>query len=191
MFSMLKKKPSPEAPIVIVPSIKHVNFLEAAAKIPGMEASRMPLAEPLAGDLLVTYSIDRGDRYEFVSEAAVEQYKLQKHDLRSLAKINALPALSKSKTRSDGTVHELTADDNMTACSILFPELWEQIERQIGGEVIAAFPHRDAVLFARADSPTAIAALKKVISQINFSDRHSLSQLLYCRVNAAWRPFES
>ncbi len=190
VFVIQKNAPA-KAPTIVVPRIKHLNFLKAMDAIPGITDRSRPISEPLVGDLFLTYAIDIGASYEAVNQATLEKYNLQQSGLQSLAKANALIALSKIKTKTDGTVHELTAGDNMAACSILFPELWQQIEQQIGGDIIAAFPHRDAVFYVRADAPNAVEALKKAISQINFAETHALSQLLYRRVTGQWCTFES
>ena len=190
MFSFLKRK-STSNPVVIVPRIKTKGFVEAVSKVPGIKADTMPVVEPIAGDLLLTYAVDVGDGYEMVSPASIAKYNLKGKDLRALALVNALPALSKATTRTDGTVHELSADDNMAACCVLFRPLWDQIEQQLGGKVLAAFPHRDAVLFARADKPGAVEALKRTIGQIDSRGTHALSQLLYQRVDGNWQVLEA
>ncbi|MFY2762562.1 hypothetical protein [Arenimonas sp. MALMAid1274] len=80
----------------------------------------------------------------------------------------------------------MTAPDNMAACAILYPELWQQIEQEMGGALVAAFPHRDFVLYALADS-NGIAALTEVLSQVNFDENHALSKLLYRPAPGGWQ----
>ena len=86
--------------------------------------------------------------------------------------------------RNDGTVHELTNSQNMAACTILFPPLWEQIERELGSPVIAAFPHRDFVLYARRKDAE---ALKRFVEEVDFNETHALSRLLFERADGEWR----
>jgi len=181
MFSLFKKKTVEPAHVVVVPRIKHTRFLEAAAALPGMVEETAPLAEPLAGDLLVTYAVDTGPAFEMVSAASLEKYGLERNSLRMRARTSAKPALRSVNRRTDGVVHELTADNNMAACTILFAEFWDQIEREQGGPVIAIFPHRDRVYFGRADDAATKPALRKLLREFDFDDTHALSQLLYTR----------
>ena len=192
MFSLFKKKPVEPVHVVVVPRIKHTNFLRAARAIPGMEQHATPLAEPLAGDLLVTYAVDTGPAFEMVSPATLDKYGLERASLRTRARTGAKPALRSIRRRTDGVIHELTADDNMAACTILFAELWDQIEREEGGKVVAIFPHRDRVYFGRADDAAARPALQKLLGEFNFEDNHALSQLFYTRApSGAWQAQET
>lgn len=193
MFALFKKKKKPEAPsAIVVPRIKHTNFLKALENIPGMDDNAKPLVEPLAGDLLMTYAVDTGPGYEMVSRASIAKYGLDPADLRTLARSNALPALRSIQCHSDGTLYALRADDNMTACSILFGEFWDQVERERGGQLITIFPHRDRVVFGRLDNPATIPALHKVLESIDFNQPHALSQLMYTRApGGAWQAMES
>lgn len=186
MFSLFKKKTVDAPPAIIVPRIKNRNFLRAVDQVAGITDETRPIVENLVGDLVLTYAIDLGDNFEMVSASSLEKFKIQQQNLISLAKYNALPALRSVKTRSDGVVYELTAPDNMAACSIIFPQLWQQIEQQVGGPVIALFPHRDFVFFAREDQPTAVGEFNKIISQVNFNQTHALSKLIYRRTGDQW-----
>jgi len=194
MFSLFRKKaPQPQsAPVFVVPRIKHANFLVAMANIPGMDAESRPLAEPLAGDLLLTYAVDTGPGYEMVSPASVAKYGLDRPRLRTQARQNVLPVMRSIKLQTDGTLYELTANDNMAACTILFAEFWDRVEREQGGKMIAIFPHRDRVVFGRADSLATRPALAKVRDAIDFDETHALSKLLYARSpSGAWQALDA
>ena len=187
MFSFFKKKQTAARPVpVVVPRIKHKNFLSAVDSIPGMTDESRPLTQPLAGDLLLTYAIDVGPSYMSVTPASLQDHNLLETDLRQLALANGLHAMQNIQVRTDGTIHELTAPDNMAACTMLYPELWRQIEQEMGGPVAVAFPHRDFVLYAKAN-PEGVAALNAVIGQVDFDDTHALSKLLYHPTAAGWQ----
>lgn len=189
MFSIFRKKEKPAAqPPVVVPRIKHTNFLVALAEIPGMTQESRPVTEPLAGDLLLTYAIDIGPSYLSVTPANLGEYNLRQDELRRLAEANGLEVLRGMQVRTDGPVHELTAPENMAACVILYPELWRQIEQELGGPVLAAFPHRDFALYALADD-AGIAALRGVLDRVDFNDNHALSALLYRPSPEGWQVF--
>ena len=186
MFSFFKKAKETARPApVVVPRIKHTNFLAAVDSIPGMTDASRPLTEPLVGDLLLTYAIDIGPSYLSVTAATLKDHNLQQDDLRALAQASGRQALKEIQFRTDGTIHELTAPENMAACSLLYPELWRQIEQEMGAPIAVAFPHRDFVLYAKAD-PAGIAALNDVMSQLDFDQTHALSRLLYRLSPSGW-----
>lgn len=170
----------------MVPRIKHRNFLEAIDGIPGVTVSSRPIVDPLAGDLLLTYAFDLGLTYVSVTPSHLTTHGLERASLRQLAVDNALLAMRDLRVRTNGAIHELFAPDNMTACTILCPQLWQQIERELGAPVTAAFPHRDVALYARGDS-TGISALSQAIAEISFDDNHSLSKLLYRPSADGWQ----
>lgn len=183
MFSFFKKrKPAP----LVVPRIKHVNFVEAINAIPGMNDKSRPLAEPIVGDLLVTYAIDMGYSYMAVTPAVLKEHRLEQAGMRALAMGNALSVLGGVTVETNGAVHEMTADDNMAACTILFPELWRQVEQEINAMPIVSFPHRDCVLYTRSDSPAGIEELKRTIDGVDFNETHALSKLLFQPAPDGW-----
>ncbi len=162
-FRFFKKKQAKEAvkqPPRILPRIKQQNFLASIDSLEGMTDSSRPVVEQLAGDLLLTYAVDIGDSYLMLTPAILLEHNLASDKARELAELNALSVLSEIRVRTDGTIHELTAPENMAACAILCPALWKQIEGEVGGPVIAAFPHRDAVFYA-ADNDQAWKHLVK------------------------------
>jgi hypothetical protein len=98
--------------------------------------------EPLAGDLLLTYALDVGEGYLSITPATLRERGLEAASLRAQAEANGLAAMRALQVRTDGVVHELTAPDNMAACSLLYPDLWRQIEGEVGGPVAVADPPR-------------------------------------------------
>jgi len=190
MFSFFKKKERPaDPPPVLVPRIKHTNFLTALDGLPGVtdvpESSR-PIVEPLAGDLVLSYAMDIGPSYVSVTPASLAEYGLDPTTLRQQALANGLEALKSLSVRTNDVVFELVAPDNMAACTMLFPEFWEQTRNELGSPVVAAFPHRDFVLYARDDA-AGTAALREIIASLNFDETHALSKLLYYPARDGWR----
>ena len=187
MFSFFKKKPPPAPPpAIVVPRIKHTNFLDYIATIPGMTDESRPLVEPLAGDLLLTYALDVGEGYLSITPATLRERGLEAASLRAQAEANGLAAMRALQVRTHGVLHELTAPDNMAACSLLYPDLWRQIEGEVGGPVAVAVPHRDVVLYARADA-AGLAALAEVVATVDFDDTHALSALLFRPTPDGWQ----
>lgn len=185
MFALFKRKKSTQPPPMVVPRIKHKNFLASIESISGITDASRPVTEELAGDLLLTYAVDIGSSYVMVTPSCLREHNLQENELRKLAEANALQAMRGLQVRTDGTVHELTAPDNMGACSMLYPELWQHIAQDVGAPVVAAFPHRDVALYAR-DNPEGIKAIVEIIQQVDFQDNHALSSLVFRPTSTGW-----
>jgi uncharacterized protein YtpQ (UPF0354 family) len=156
-----------------------------------MNDETRPLIEPLVGDLLLIYAFDLGDKYAFVIPPDLKKYNLTQADLRAMAIANCQAALHTLAIIKYGYVHEMTADDNMAACTILFPELWRHIEQKLGCKSAVAFPHRDRVLYTCADSPEGMEELRKVLAGVDFSDTHALSKLLFQPSSGGWTVWAS
>ena len=182
MFSIFKKKQAPK----FYSRIKHTAFIDMLNSIPDMPAEQKPLCESIVGDLLHAYAIDLGDSFTFVTPDILNEHNLSEDDMRDQAMVNSMMALQNITTRKNGGVYELSAGDNSVACAILFPELWDQIEQEIGGIPLVSFPHRDVVFYTRADDMNGIEEMKQAIASVDFSDTHALSSLLYQPSPEGW-----
>jgi len=155
LFNTIKKRggndsidnhPIVEPMQIVYPRIKHVNFSMAFDNIQDMPESAKPVVETLAGDLLLTYVVDVGDSYLSVTQGNLNSHANNLNELRPLAEENALDAMRKIRQHK-GLVNSLTTDDNLIACSILYPDLWRQIENEMGGKILVAFVHRDRIFY--------------------------------------------
>ncbi|GAB2197908.1 DUF1444 family protein [Sessilibacter sp. MAH4] len=178
------QQPNQQAPL-IVPRIKNDNFLTYLNSLEGMTESSLPITERIAGDLLLTYAIDIGPSYVMATPLSLKEYNIQRSQLRESALANSIEAIRGAQIGTNEIIYELTAPDNMAACSILFPNLWQHLEKEIGGSIAATFPHRDFVLYAR-NNADGLKALREILSQMKFDDTHSLSKLIYKPTPTGW-----
>jgi hypothetical protein len=200
VFGLFKKRASPEQTgkprvTVVVPRIKHRNFVSYLKSLPAITEQSMPIVEPLFGDLVLTFAADTGDKFIMLSEERCAEYKIARQDLLFLATTNGLQGVSTLVKRPIGSLIELTADENMAACSCLYPKLWEQVENEIGGEPVVAFPHRDLVLFTGRECQSATDELRAAVRALDFAETHgpvrfSVCEALYVVLQAfAGQPF--
>ena len=194
MFSFFKKKKEvvkDEVVAVPVPRIKTNKFVEALESIDGMNERNRPIYSQLVGDLLLTYSLDVGFGYISASESTCKEHNINISELPNLATANALLLLRDIKFNSDGKVFELLVGNDMEACTVLFPELWSQISNELGGDVLAIFPHRNNVLYTKSDSSEGKIALLEILEKFDFNDTHALSKNLYLFSNGQWSVYNS
>jgi uncharacterized protein YtpQ (UPF0354 family) len=175
----------------IVPRVKNSNYLNVIQNVTNGVEESIPVTEPLVGDLVLTYAIDLGESYVALSKSSAKDFNVSMDNVRQTAEVNALSSLKGIQVNPHGKVFELACSDNMMACSILFPALWDQIEGEIGGPVIIGVPHRDTVLYAHADDKEAIEELISAMARFDFEETHALSKLLFVRDNNEWRKFQA
>jgi Protein of unknown function (DUF1444) len=153
----------------------------------GTSKKSTPVIQPLCGDLVLSYFHDLRPTYPAVSVDELQEYRLSHKELRELAWNNALKAWRTLKIRPSGNVFEIAGvDAGMAACTILHDRLWDRLQ-QIDGPIVAAFPHRDFVLYARSAFSGEVAALREAVDRIDFRDAHALSRHLYQWQSSSWQ----
>ncbi len=188
MFSFFKKESAP----AIFPRIKHNNFIEMINSIPDMPTEQKPISKPIIGDLQLTYAIDTGQEYISITPAELKKQNLTEQDLHDKALANGLISLQNLTVSDDDSgIKIMSSENNMTACSILFPELWEQIEGEIGSKPLVAFPHRDIVFYTSSNNKDGVENLRQAINRIDFSDTHALSGLIFQPSAKGWEIIET
>lgn len=186
MYSLFNREHSKSsASNRVFPYLKNIAWQRQWAAPVAASRSSQPVTELLAGDLVLGYTTQWGE-HQLIDHAMLEKIRLPRPQLKKLAKINAMAAIGKLRIRPDGLVHQVTAENTMAACTFLFPHLWEQTEKTAGGAIIAAFPHRNMVLYARADIPDAVSALTCAMEQACGAASEVLSRTLYRRVDGEW-----
>src|SRR5258705_7967922 len=95
MFGLLKKKQrSKKADAsVIVPRIKHTNFLAAIRDI-GAGPEDTPVTEPLVADLLVTYAFDLPEMFQMFTTRDMKELGMTVDQVRSAAIANLRSQIS-------------------------------------------------------------------------------------------------
>lgn len=177
----------------IIPRIKHRGYLDSVRQAIGDVPDQLPFTQPLFGDLILAYAIDTNEGHIALSPSTAKQFgfPIQEPDanLKNQAEANALPSLSNIHQLEDGLIKKLTCDQHMMACGVLFPALWDQIERDAGTEVVIAVLHRDHIWFAPSNDASAVESLKTAVADTTFNDSHELSKTLYVREEDEWVEF--
>lgn len=169
-----------------VPRIKTFEFLECVKKIEGMNEKNTPIYEEFVGDLIVTYSIDMGHSYISATPAFCESHNMELASIPAMSMQNALGLLSEIEVITDGDVFQLSVGNDMEACTMLFPELWNQVSKELGGDVLVIVPHRNKIFYTKSGSLTGKEKLSRVISSFNYKDNHALSKNFFLFSDSKW-----
>jgi uncharacterized protein YtpQ (UPF0354 family) len=192
MFGLLKKKPSPEPtqalrPSQLQPRIKHLNFL-AALQAGGVPPEQMPLTRPLCGELLVTWVFDLPDSLRMATPTMLREAGVDAADLPRLALDNLQRALPQPQFfAKDGCGLAHTGQD-MEATLLLVDAVWDQMQPNFRGRILAAVPCRDVVLMCDSADAAATAALQAQAREFfdEHQGQHRLSTQVMMRENGAW-----
>ncbi|MBN2294883.1 MAG: DUF1444 family protein [Pirellulales bacterium] len=196
MFGFLKRmfgggqQPEPSADC-LVPRIKNQNFLPAL-KEHGIPDDQLPITEPLVGDLLVTYAFDLPHTFQMVmpndcSELGIPLDKARRIAIRNMARSFPPPDI-----QSKPPIYSLIVGSDMEACLLLVDELWKQLDERVPGQIVAAVPARDVMLYTSSESEEGLAAIKKIAAEVfAANDVHGLTEQLLTWKDGKWAVFEA
>jgi uncharacterized protein YtpQ (UPF0354 family) len=172
----------------VIPRLKRADYVESMRQVEGMDEANMPLTDPLFGDLILSYALDIGEHFMALSQVHLEPLNIGELDWRHDCKLNCLNALAKLEHHKEGRLRFMQAPDSMTACTVLFPELWDQVMADFALDPVIAVLHRDLIVYADKHDAQAMAELQHYVDTFE-GDHHSLSKLLYQRHGASWQVY--
>lgn len=148
------------------------------------------VTEPLAADIYILYfgNLDGYDVY-----LTEDDCKLLHLDLPALHKL----AVENLADLVPGIIHRepeppftITAGGRYAASLLLADKLWDKQASTVRGELIAAVPSRNELIFTGSASPGGVGALRKEVKQVYGSSRDVISTTLLVRRNGKWEAFK-
>jgi len=187
MLSWFKKKAPPEPDrSALVPRIKHTNFLAALREM-DVPADQMPVSEPLVGDLLVTYAYDLPGLFMMASAESVDKLGIRREELRGLAIANLKKQLPEIGMAAEPPLTRIVTGNNLEACTILADTFWADVASETPGDLVAAIPHRDLLLYCSSQAPEGVEALRQIAREVSQQpDNHTLSAQLFTWRGGKW-----
>jgi uncharacterized protein YtpQ (UPF0354 family) len=83
----------------------------------------------------------------------------------------------------------LTAGADYVASLLLFDDVWAEIQETTAGDIVAAVPSRDVLLFTDSTSKEGIEELRASITRITNSGGYLVSSTMFRRTIEGWKPF--
>src|ERR1043165_3687465 len=190
MFGLFRKKAKADASI-IVPRIKHTNFLVALAEVVKSEEDT-PVMEPLVGDLLVTYALDLPEMFQMVSGHDLQKLGLSPEQLRPIAIDNLKHQIGEVGQEGEPPVLQLVVGNDLEACLLLVDGVWKSLAQSVPGEIVVGVPARDVLLVTRSDPARgAVEVLREAVQKLHSMETtHALTRNLLVRRNNGWEVFE-
>lgn len=120
----------------------------------------------------------------------MKELEIEPGELRSLALSNLRRILPEIQQHGDGSWYMLTAGADYTASLLLIDDVWNALSQSVEGDIVAAVPSRDVVLFTGARSKDGIDWIKRKAHEIHEGGDHVVSQTLFRRVSGQWKVFD-
>lgn len=194
MFGLFKKKPQgvaqPKDPSLIVPRIKHTNFLAAVRqRIPNEDD--LPVTEPLVADLLVTYAFDLPETFQMVRNRDVREFGLSPEQLRAMAVANLKREVGEFGYQGDPPLVQAVTGNDLEACVLLLDDFWQTLAGNIPPEIVVGVPTRDVLLVTTTASESGLPLLRGAVKKARSGDNtHWLTEHLLVRRADKWEVFD-
>jgi uncharacterized protein YtpQ (UPF0354 family) len=174
----------------IVPLIKAAipeNDHASAIELNGEDAL---VDDPFVANLFIMYAFDLPSLFRFVARRDLERLGISSEGLRELAVSNLRRVLPEIECHGEPPVFMLTVGGNLEASLLLIDDLWESLCGLVAGELVAAVPARDVLMFTGNESVEGIAAIRNSIERIWNGGDHLISKSLLVWRDRRWLKFE-
>jgi uncharacterized protein YtpQ (UPF0354 family) len=111
-------------------------------------------------------------------------------ELREQAVANLRGVLPQIERHGDGsTYYMLTAGGDYEASLLLLDDLWQQQEPIVKGDLVAAVPARDVLLFTGSGFNVGLRELQAAVERVSMNGSYLISKTLLVRRDNAWEEY--
>lgn len=176
----------------IVPVIKDRPWLEESRQVRlGRGAKELPeqVYEDFNADLVILYAEDSPKNIRYVTPKDLELSKIEREDLRALAKENLMRLIPKIERHGSNGLYMITAGGDYEASLLLMDSIWTDLQNDIQGEVVVAIPTRDLMLVTGSQFPQGLAKMKQMVIDASSKGSYRLTQKLFVHRNGRFEEF--
>jgi hypothetical protein len=175
--SAINAEPTAESIVFRIKNMAMIDYMKSL----NLPEEQMPAGWPLCGDLIVTFGFDMPELFRVVTNKDVDRLGLDANALYGVAMQNLQKQASSVSLIDLKTAYRVDAGGDMDACLLLVPTFWQDMKKNVSGDLIVAVPHRSGLLFTgSADASNVIAMHLAAVSIHDESqDNHALSRILY------------
>lgn len=150
-----------------------------------------PVVDSFVGELGVFYGFDSPKGIAFANMLDLKALGVARDEVRKLATVNyrrLYPGLRLERLRPG--LYLVVDGGELESSVLLDPVFWERQKLSVSGELVAAAPARDVVLFSGSNPRENVAELRRIADQI-FRKGHEnlLSSNLYVWRGGRWEVF--
>ncbi|MCC6808218.1 MAG: DUF1444 family protein [Deltaproteobacteria bacterium] len=178
-------KPSRET---VIPMIKDDIYVRGANERMAARGGKLS-GERLAADLWIVYAIDQPKGIAYVSDKELAALAVPAAELRALAIANLRRVLPKIERHGEAA-YMLTAGGSFEASLLLLDDVWDNAAKGIEGELVAAVPTRDVILYTGTQSEAGMASMRASMQRLSGdSVSYPVSQQWLVRRGGKWEPY--
>ena len=143
-------------------------------------------------DLNCLYAIDSGSSYEIIQQRHLNSWQIDQSELEQIA-LGNLTTLTMTNLSVQGDTNGLmfVLNGSLEAAIVLMDQIWDQLEKQIGENIVIAVPSRDVLLATGASNNTMLESFEKTSTDIYKSADYPLSKNFFIRETGTWKLFRT
>jgi uncharacterized protein YtpQ (UPF0354 family) len=178
----------------IVPVIKDRPWLEETRKglaSRGTKEAEIPkyVFEDFSPDLIIVYAEDSPKNMRYLCPKNLEEAKISRTGLRSLAIENLKRLLPNIECRGGKGLYMITAGGDYDASVLLFDSIWSGKQMEVKGDFVVAVPTRDLLLVTGSEDLDGIEKVKSMVEQAWTAGSYKLTQKLFVYRNGKFNEF--
>lgn len=166
----------------IVPVIKDRLWLEETRKAMhgrGVKDLKENVYEDLNSNLVVLYAEDSPKNIRYFSPEDLEKAQIGKHELRALACENLKRLLPKIERHGANGLFMLTAGGDYESSLLLFDFIWDDMQKEVRGDVVVAIPTRELLLVTGSQDTQGIEKMKHIVQKATAEGSYRLTTQLF------------
>jgi len=172
----------------IVPVVKDTQYLRDVGRL--SDGKSILMAKALAADLYVVYAIDGEGQIRYPRQEDFHKAGLDIDHLHALAVANLDRIIGKVERHGEGPTYMLTADGTYEASLLLLDDIWVKREKDVKGNLVAAVPCRDVLLYTGDKSGDGVQKLRQAAVRLERESAYPISTRLLIRRDRAWTAFD-
>jgi uncharacterized protein YtpQ (UPF0354 family) len=146
-------------------------------------------------DLIITYVVDEARSLSYINEEQLEQWELGEQELHAQAVANLRQrTIEKAQVTTVGEgaqrLYIYSSLDGYDATRLLLPDLMQDWQRELPGQIVIGIPNRDFLIAFSDDDTGVLAAVARQVQLDTASREHGLTDQLFTIRNGRVEEYE-
>lgn len=174
----------------VVPLIRNMEkFDPSISKVP---IAQQIASEPLVADISIVYATDMNHSVKYLTPTFLKQHHIDYPHLRATAIANlmhrqhAADIICGTKVK----MQMLHTDGTYESSWLLVDKFWNDQSKLIKGDIVAAVPARDVLIFTSSVDIEALRAMRKTTDKLFAQGVYQISKRFLVWRQNKWEPFE-
>jgi uncharacterized protein YtpQ (UPF0354 family) len=167
---------------LIVPVVKDRPWLEETRQaLLARGAKKLPehVYEDLNADLIILYAEDSPKNIRYVGPKDLEDAHIGRKELRTLACENLKRLLPKIERHGTNGLFMIVAGGDYEASLLLLDSIWDDMKKEVRGDVVVAIPSRDLLLVTGSEDSQGVEKVKKMVDESFANGAYRLTKKLF------------